>query len=178
MITESKQHELALLKAVNTLTDITANIPPMLYQLQRHLDGSFSMPFCNPSVMDICGVSAQEAMANPQAVFDQIHPDDFASLMTSVEKSAKFLENWAIEYRYMHKLSGRIVWVYGESRPRLMPDGSIFWNGSLTDITESVNIAVSLNRAHQQIKTANEELIFESAEKASVPMSWWWPTMS
>ncbi len=165
MITQRKLHELALLNAVNTLTDITSNIPPMLYQFQRHLDGSFSLPFCNPSVMDIFGVSAQEAMANPQAVFDQIHPDDLAMVMKSVDKSAKHLENWAIEYRIKHKVSGHIVWVYGESRPRVMADGSTFWNGSLTDITESVNIAVSLNRAHEQVKTANEELIFESAEK-------------
>ena len=165
MITQRKQHELALLSAVNTLTDITSNIPPMLYQFHRHLDGSYSMPFCNPSVLNIFGVSAQEAMAKPQTVFDQIHPDDLAMVMKSIDKSAKHLENWAVEYRIKHKVSGQTVWVYGESRPRVMPDGSTFWNGSLTDITESVNIAASLNRAHEQVITANAELTFESAEK-------------
>jgi len=98
-------------------------------------------------------------------VFDQIHPDDLAMVMRSIETSAKNLGKWAVEYRVTHKVSGQTVWVYGESRPHVMPDGSILWNGSLTDITDSVNIAASLSRAHDLVKTYNEALIFESAEK-------------
>ena len=164
MITENKRHELAILSAVSTMTDLTSNIPPMVYQSQCLLDGSFRMPYCNLSVIDICGVGAQEAMANPKLVFDQIHPEDLALVMNSLKKSAKPDEKRCVKFRFRHKRSCQLVWVYGESRARVMPDGSIFWNGSLTDITEMVSVAASLNKEQVQIKKSFAALKLQSEE--------------
>ena len=164
-ITTQKNNELARTRALEQLNEVTASLPAMVYQYRRYTDGSDLIPFCNPAVFDVCGVDAEAAMADAQSIFKQIHPEDLELFLCSIIASANRLEPLTSEFRFIHKLSGDIVWVYGESRPRSMSDGSVLWNGSLTIITHAINTAAKLSIANAHIKKSNEELTVENKIK-------------
>jgi PAS domain S-box-containing protein len=164
-ITTRKNNELARIRVLEQLNEVTASLPAMVYQYQRSVDGSYSIPFCNLAVFDVCGVDADAAMADAQSIFKQVHPEDLELFLFSIIASSNRLEPLTSEFRFIHKLSGDIVWVHGESRPRSMSDGSVLWNGSLTVITHAINTAAKLSAANAHITKSNEELTVENQEK-------------
>jgi len=166
IVTPAKKNELALAVALAMLEDVTANIPVMVYQFQQYPDDSFVMNFCNLSTFEIFGVEAQTAKADAQSIFDQVHPDDLASVLASIDESRRRLASWTSEFRVIHKASGEVRHVIGEALPRALADGSILWNGVATNATLSSNIAISLSRTNVRIEAANLELRARSVEKA------------
>lgn len=159
---ESARIEIEHVQALEKLSDVTLNISIMVFQYRQFFDGTHSIPFCNPAVFEVCGVSAEAAMENPKNVFDQVHPDDLQMLLDSIDESARKLETWNINYRFIHKLNRKVVWVSGKSRPRSMPDGGVLWNGSNSIITDAVKTTIRLNRANAYIDKFNKVLLLQT----------------
>lgn len=126
------------------MSALTNEIPGMVFQLHTQPDGSGQFTFVSPGAQDIYGVSPSELQANPQRLRQLLHPDDLGLYLESLERAARTLTPWHLEYRVCRN-NGTHTWCQGAARPTLQDDGSVLWHGFITDITERKNIEVELN---------------------------------
>ena len=161
-------------EALRRLGDITQDLPDVVYQFQQMPDGYTGMPFCNPAMEAVCGVTASEAMSDVGLVFAQVHPDDLDELNHSIAASKDSLELWSQNYRYIHKLSGEIIWVQAHAQPKRLLDGSTLWNGSISDITKARQISEALQDAKLMAESANRaksEFLANMSHEIRTPMN-------
>ncbi|MDD2882090.1 MAG: transporter substrate-binding domain-containing protein [Rhodoferax sp.] len=114
---------------------IASRLPGMVYQFLLRPDGSFCFPFASPSIRDIYRVSPESVLEDSAAVVANIHPADLARVLESIRLSAQNLTPWQHEYRVKFD-DGTVRWLFGNSLPERLADGSVLWHGFITDITE------------------------------------------
>jgi len=114
------------------LQQLAESLPGVIYTFVMESDGQFRFPFISRKVEEFYGVTAQEAMTDPEIMFDRIHPDDLPKVHQSIQLSASSLEQWNCDYRIV--LDCCTQWVRGTSQPEQNPDGSITWHGVITNI--------------------------------------------
>jgi len=117
------------------LRHLTEHIPGAVYQLHLDANGRLSFPYVSSGFESIFGVSAREVQQGAEAAFATLHPDDLDHVRTSVETSARTMEDWEEEFRRFAP-DGSIRWIRGHSTPRRSEDGSITWHGFVSDVTE------------------------------------------
>jgi diguanylate cyclase (GGDEF)-like protein/PAS domain S-box-containing protein len=68
---------------------------------------------------------------------DVIHPDDRERYEAEIERSTRTGEDYEVEYRIRHKLTGEWLWVRDVARlVRVEGDAHPYWHGVMIDITE------------------------------------------
>ena len=144
------------LKAAHArLHDITASIPVAVFQILHPADGPARIVFCSAALQRICGLSAEAAMADADAMMARVHPDDRERMRQSFAESARCLQAWSLDYRLVHQDSGAVVWVHGEARTQATPEGGIEWNGYLADVTQAREVSEELHRAKDEAESAS-----------------------
>lgn len=118
----------------NQLNQIASSVPGVIYQYVMRPDGSSAFPYASEAIRDIYHVTPESVIDDATAVLQVIHPDDFQGVIDSIMQSAHTLKPWKHQYRVRYS-EGTVRWLYGNSIPNKMPDGSILWNGFITDIT-------------------------------------------
>ncbi|MFR0693609.1 diguanylate cyclase [Enterobacterales bacterium AE_CKDN230030158-1A_HGKHYDSX7] len=132
-----------LRESVELLTDLTNEIPGMVFQFRRRPDGSGTFPYVSAGVMDIYGIPPEQMQHNSVFLRDLIHPDDLPACLASLEASATHLQPWRHEYRV--QIPGRgTLWRQGNAHPKRLADGCLIWHGFITDITERKRIEAEL----------------------------------
>ena len=149
--------DVTLLKEVGArLREVTENIPVAVYQYEVAADGGPSFPFFSSVIERICGVAAEEIMGNAHALFDQIHPEDrtnFKTVMKGFENNGQV--TWSYDFRLLHRVRAREVWVHVEAQTKQSTNGHRRWNGYLADISESKMASEELRRAKEDAEAAN-----------------------
>lgn len=117
-----------------TALEVTENIPAGTYTMVLPADGGMAhFSFMSTRFLEICGLDRKEAEANPFNAFACVHPDDYDEW---VRKNAECFEKkipFSEECRIVVK--GETRWIHAESIPRQRADGTIVWEGVLSDIT-------------------------------------------
>ncbi|WP_376697539.1 sensor domain-containing protein [Wenzhouxiangella sp. EGI_FJ10305] len=140
------------------LTELSSNVPGVIYQFRLRPDGSSHFPFASKGLRDIYGCGPEDVVEDAGATFDVLHPNDMADVSRSIEQSAEKLETWHQTYRVFHPEFG-LRWVEGNATPASQPDGSIIWHGHIRDITE-------LQRALERVRTAAS--VFETSQEGII----------
>ncbi len=156
-----KMEDLLKLKEQNDiLVRHAAQVPGIIYQYQIYPDRRFSFPFVSEGVLELAGITAEEAMQDGSKVFGLVHPDDLPGLMSTLNLPITPQKNWAHEFR-INSLHKGIRWVRGNSKSEVMADGSLLWHGYFADITES-------KQAEEELKIGKEKLeaIFNGSNDA------------
>ncbi|PZU99342.1 MAG: hypothetical protein DCE90_02170 [Pseudanabaena sp.] len=138
-----------LLKSELRLEKITNAIPGAVYQFKRDRKGNYSVPFMNQGAYDIYEISREDIYRDISVIINLTVPEDREKLINSVEESAKALTPWVIEYR-LKTPSGKIKWLFGRSQPILQEDGSIVWNGIISDITRFKQTEKALQKSEER----------------------------
>ncbi len=134
-ISERKKAEEALRQKDAMLARLASQVPGMLYQFMMKPDGSYSVPYSSRAVQDMFGCSPEDVQDDFEPIFEAIHPDDRDEILRTIDESKRNLSQWKCEYRV--QLPGEPVkWIFGNSIPEKMPDGSIIWSGYNVDVTE------------------------------------------
>lgn len=118
------------------LEKLSKHLPGVIYQFQLNPDGSSSFPYASESIIDIYGITPEQAKLSAEAAFNLIHPDDLPAVSQSIQTSAETLNEWREEYRVKLK-DGSIRWLLGHATPQRDDDGSTLWHGYIIDITEN-----------------------------------------
>lgn len=121
-----------------TAFEVTENIPAGTYtMILKPGDPMARFTFMSSRFLELCGLDRQAAEENPLNAFACVHPDDYEAW---VRKNAECFGKkipFAEECRVV--AHGVTRWIRAESAPRDLPDGSIVWEGVLTDITPRKN---------------------------------------
>jgi len=159
-ITDRKRIEEALRERDNLLTNISSQIPGMIYTFLRRPDGTYCVPFTSEAIRDIFGCSPQDVREDFSPIAKAILPEDFDKVVSSIEYSANHLTLWHCEYRV--RIAGQpIRWMWGQSQPFKLSDGSIIWYGFNADVTERKNMEDELRKHTEHL----EELVLERAKE-------------
>ena len=134
-ITGRKRAEEALNEALDRLLKISDQVPGLVYQFRLRPDGSSCMPFASNALNEIFRISPDEVREDASKIFATIYPDDYASVVASIQESAQDLTLWHPEFRVKYD-DGTVRWLYGNAVPQMQEDGSVLWHGFVTDITE------------------------------------------
>lgn len=154
-ITERKQAEKRLMEKDKMLANITSQVPGMLYQFRMKPDGGFSVPYTSQGIKDIFGCSPEDVRDDFAPIFDVVYPEDRDKILRTINESARDLSQWKCEYRV--QIPGKpIRWMYGNSIPEKMDDGSIIWSGYNIDISERKQDEADRDNLQSQLANAIE----------------------
>lgn len=134
-ITEQVEQKKALRESEEKFRLINSRVPGIVYQFKVDVNGNRSLPYVSPSVKKYLNISAEDAMRDAEFWFSLAHPDDYASLATSIAESMQKMTQWEWEGRFIRD-DKKVVWLHGSSVPRKYEDGSVVWDGVFVDITE------------------------------------------
>ena len=145
----------ALRKSEARLLKTTENVPGMIYQFLLQPDGTASLPYVSAWTQETFGFAPETLYESADPIIGLIHPDDLAEFQRSVAHSAQTLEIWQWEGR-VYTQSGTVVFMRGQSKPELQPDGSILWSGVLIDISDRKQSQVALAKRAVELEVVAE----------------------
>ncbi|MEG4839275.1 PAS domain S-box protein [Microcoleus sp. B9-D4] len=134
-ITDRVEAETALRQSEARFQKLAANVPGMIYQFQLAADGTMSFPYVSSGCRELWELEPLVLQNSAIPAIEMIHPDDAPSFQESVAISAKTLEPWRWEGRFVFP-GDRIKWVSGASRPEQGEKDNIIWDGVLIDISD------------------------------------------
>jgi len=162
-IAERKQVEEALRVNDIRFNKLSSHVSGMIYQFMKRPDGSYCLPFTTAAIEDIFGCSPQDVREDFTPIAKVLWPEDFEAIIASIEYSAAHMTPWQCEYRV--QVPGRTVrWMFGQSTPEKMADGSIIWHGFITDVTDLKTVQEESERRASVTAAINR--ILQSALKA------------
>ena len=147
-ITDRLRAERELKEIQERLRRLADNVPGSVYQRVLHPDGSFSFPYINEGLYEICGIRAEQVKANPSLMMEIVHEEDADEYSRALQASADNLEPLTADFR-IHTPSGEVKWLRSISRPSRLADGSILWDALALDITDQI-------RAQQMLRESDE----------------------
>ena len=151
-ISERKKAEEALQEAHAQLSQMTAAIPGVVYQFMYTATGEWKFIYASNGLKDLYEIDPEAALQDCNIVTRCIVPEDRVSHRESVENASRTLTLWVHEHR-IHTPGGKFKWVKGQAMPQQKEDGSVLWNGILTDITERKQEEQKLIDAMNYIQT-------------------------
>ena len=134
-ITAVKELSNCLQEQVDLITNLTNEVPGLVYQYRLMPDGRAWFPFASEGIADVYELTPAEVGEDAAQVDALIHPEDRDLYETSLQISAINLTRWHLEYRVFLPVQG-LRWRQGAARPRRLDDGSTLWHGFITDITD------------------------------------------
>ena len=154
-ITECRPIEEALQESEEKYRDIANRIPGMVYQFVLHPDGSYSVPFICDRVYEYSGYKPAEITAKPSLLFEPIPKQDIELIQGKIDESAKSLNDFSAEHRLFTR-DGEILWFHVKSRPHLLDNGDISWDGISIDITERKHFEEEMKKSEERYQSISE----------------------
>ncbi len=144
-ITERKQAEIALAESQARFQRISDSSPAVIYILISHPDGSLSFEHISRAVEAIYGVTPEQVLAQPDLLYNQIHPDDRTAHTAAIQHSLATLDPFIHEWRIVDE-SGVIKWVKSTAQPQPQPNGTVAWYGVTLNVTRRKQTEDKLSR--------------------------------
>lgn len=148
----------------DTLNDIAAKSPGVIFQFHLTADGKGSFPYASPNIREIYGVSPEDVLLDASIVLPLVNPFDYDDVLESIRQSAITLKDWACEYRVNHPERGEI-WLLGHARPERVQNGGTLWHGFITDVSDKKKVEVELvktNRLYALTAQINQMVLHSS----------------
>ena len=141
--------ELGLIEA--RFRAIVSNTPGLAYQFRLMPDRTMAFPYLSDACHAVLGISPEHLHADPGQFMELILPDDRASYLASMQASADGNRSWNWDGRLWIEEWKDIKWINLRAMPRMRPDGSIQWEGIMTNITQSKLEQTEIKRSRSQL---------------------------
>lgn len=155
-ITKLKETELALAESQKLLDNILHNLPVAVWRYQLWPDGREALLYLSAGCEKIYGVTAAEAMADIQKLWNLVVPEDLPALKNLMHESARNLSVIETEFRICTP-QGRIKWLQLCGQPERQADGSTIGDAVFLDITPRKEAQWALEALNQAL----EQRIYE-----------------
>jgi PAS domain S-box-containing protein len=142
---------------------LSSEVPDLIFQFTRKLDGSYFVPIASEGIINIFGCKPEDVTDNFEPIARVIHPDDAERVIREIEYSAEHLTYFTCEFRV--QIPGReLQWIYSKSTPEKLPDGSITWYGFNANITERKLVEEKLRRLSQAVEQSPVSVVVTSMD--------------
>ena len=183
-ITATRTLSETLQRSVTLITDLTNQIPGLVFQYRRAADGRAGFSYVSIGLWDIFELAPEQIADNDAPVLDRIHPEDRTHYLASLAESANNLAPWHIEFRAVLPRQG-VRWRQAAAQPTRLPEGGTVWHGLISDITDRKHMEAELqtlarlddltqlpNRRHfrDRMEATVHRLKLGSEEQAAVMM--------
>ena len=132
-ITDRKQAELTLLKSKQMYDKLVARIPVGVYILRSTPKGTFTLDYASPRMAETVKISVKELLADAQAIFQIIHPDDLDGFVKLNQDGIQLQRPF--DWTGRCRIEGAIKWLRVQSSPEPQEGGDVLWHGLVTDVT-------------------------------------------
>ncbi len=150
-ITERKLAEETLLASEARFRDIAATIPGAIVRFGAK-DGEWFFPYASQGIVDVIGITSEEAMEDFGNFMARIHPDDQEEFIASVNEAISTGSEWSYEGRVIHK-NGRTNWWQGIAALSTSSAGEITYNGVIFNITDRKEAEAEIERSQAFLRT-------------------------
>jgi PAS domain S-box-containing protein len=127
----------------------------MAFRVVAGPDGARRFTFVGQRCLALNGISAEEAMENPQRLYDLILPEHREAFRAAEEEAIRAEKPFDIEVA-MRRADGEMRWHRIASMPQRLPDGSTVWDGLQIDVTDRRRIAAELEEQRRRLEIAAE----------------------
>ncbi|NJO36336.1 MAG: PAS domain-containing protein [Rhizobiales bacterium] len=131
---DSTRRTQALLSANERFAALAKNIPGVVYQRVVRPNGDIRYSYISEAAKDLFGVSPEEILSNPQALFDCHGPDYYATFHDRLLAASRKMQLWDVEATIITR-DGTRKFTHAIARPHKESDGSVVWNGVILDQT-------------------------------------------
>jgi len=173
-ITNKRQAERAREASEARYARLAANIPGVVFQNLQHSDDPTDdeFPYISPGIRDLFGLTPEEVMRDSRTIWALIHPDDTAALTDSIQHAVETGAYWNYDFR-VTTTDGETKWLRGMASHERQPDGSIFWDGLLLDISAPKRIEEALRENEEKyrllVNNANDAIFIAQEGKIKFP---------
>ncbi|MBC8769365.1 PAS domain-containing protein [Arenibacter sp. BSSL-BM3] len=136
---------------------IADSIPGAVFRYEIDKNGTDKLAYVSNGFMDLWGIPSDEAIKDNLAIWDLVYKDDLPEVKKSIEHSASHMTNWDCEWR-VKQPDGTTKWHKGIGRPTKEPNGSVYWDSLILDITEEKKNSEQLLERNEFIETILENL--------------------
>jgi signal transduction histidine kinase/DNA-binding response OmpR family regulator len=149
----------------------------VVYQRLVMPNGQIRYTYISEGAYDLFGVSAEEILSDPNALFSCHSADYSAKFRERLLAASKALTIWDVEASIISR-DGRKKYTHAIARPKRHPDGSVLWTGIILDETrireaviESIAQGLLLFDADDQLILRNSHVLdlFPSLHDVAVP---------
>ncbi len=138
---------LDMLRSANDrFASLATTIPGVVYQRRVTPDGDIRYTYISEGAQDLFGVSPEEILADPNALFDCHGPEYRTTFRERLLKASRELSLWDVQAQIITR-NGEEKWTHAIARPRRQPDGSVLWDGVILDATWIKKAELELKKA-------------------------------
>ncbi|WP_124951883.1 PAS domain-containing sensor histidine kinase [Sulfuriferula thiophila] len=130
---------------------IVSNIPGLVYQFLRRSNDNIEFTYVSDRCEDLLGITANELKNNPDLFLDLIMNEDRVSYLESMQFSAQQLLTWNWKGRIWIEAWQDIKWIDIRATPSAMPDGTVVWDGVITNITQTKLEEIEAKRSSERL---------------------------
>ncbi len=134
LICDAAGNQDALKSANNRFASLASTIPGVVYQRVVRPDGDIRYTYISETAQDLFGVSAEEILSNPRALFGTYAPEYANSFREKLIEASKNLSVWDVEASIVAK-DGQLKYTHAIAHPQKLADGSVLWTGVILDAT-------------------------------------------
>ena len=145
-------------EAARTLTQlesrfraIVSNTPGLVYQFMMRADGGIAFPYLSEGCHALLGISAEALQADAGRFLALILPQDRPSYIADMTASAAEKKGWNWVGRIWIEEWKDIKWVNLRATPRDLADGSVQWEGIMTNVTQTKLEETEIKQSRAQL---------------------------
>jgi len=145
----------------------------VVYQRLVTPDGDIRYTYISEGAKDLFGVSAEEVIADPQALFDCHGPEYRATFRERLLEASRKLEMWDVEAQIITR-GGEEKWTHAIARPHRLPDGAVLWDGVILDNTWIKRVEIQLREAKEAAEassTAKTAFLAQISHELRTPLN-------
>ena len=135
-VINAAQKETAFRIANERFAALVSAIPGVVYQRVVTPDSQIRYTYISEGARDLFGVSPEEIISNPEALFKTHSPDYRAKFRERLLAASKALTMWDVEATLVTP-DGRKKYTHAIARPTRQEDGSVLWTGVILDETRT-----------------------------------------